>query len=593
MHYNESNTLTISDAFPRNSYDPTKYFEFTIDGKNTTTNHDIYYDIQLIRGAVPTGKTESNRMADNLLRFRLVSVSNNVETEIFNNKKYSDLSTNHRIYVATIPRNTTSEITHRYRLYMWIDGDITLGENDDYTLTEWNNLFASIRVDVTGDFDYKEVSTEANCFTTNIAIDYTLNDLTNNSTALQACVNFITNTWSRRNQYTLNQTIATNFCQGTGTITAYDRLGYFQEIIDGGYDFSIEELSYLVSQGVISKEASGVRILDYDATCGSDVVIPSVYETTTYTYNSPLASDKVSTCVAYLTGLSMSLNNGESYESFCQGTGTIWGYTFQNMLDYPDYSSFSSADLAYFVEQNIISSNTGNHPVTHISNIAFDRKGLTSVIIPNSLLVIEDGYDYTGAFSHNELTSVVVPNNVRLLGDSAFAYNKITSFQIPTNYKIRPCLFGINKLQTIQIPNGVQYIGIEAFADNELLSLTIPSSVISIGEEAFSGNNLTTVDIPNNVTYIGPYAFNYNNLASVTIGSGINDIGWAAFNKYGCYASNSRCNENLNSITINKSCSDIRSMNYYPWLRYQINSNVYSASGVTVYGSNNEVCDSF
>ena len=53
MHYLESNTLTITDAFPRDTYDPTKYFEFTIDGKNTTTNHDIIYDILVIRGDVP------------------------------------------------------------------------------------------------------------------------------------------------------------------------------------------------------------------------------------------------------------------------------------------------------------------------------------------------------------------------------------------------------------------------------------------------------------------------------------------------------------------------------------------------------------
>ena len=159
MHYLESNTLTITDAFPRNAYDPTKYIEFTIDGKNTTTNHDVIYDILVERGAVPTGKLEANRIADTFVKFRLVSVSNNVETEIFDNRSYNDFSNGKRIHVATIPKNTTSEITHRYRLYMWIDQAVTIGDaNQDYTFAEWNNVFASVKVNVTGDFEQKFVT---------------------------------------------------------------------------------------------------------------------------------------------------------------------------------------------------------------------------------------------------------------------------------------------------------------------------------------------------------------------------------------------------------------------------------------------------
>ena len=41
MHYNETNTLTIENALPSNTYDPTKYFEFTIKGKNTNTKYNI------------------------------------------------------------------------------------------------------------------------------------------------------------------------------------------------------------------------------------------------------------------------------------------------------------------------------------------------------------------------------------------------------------------------------------------------------------------------------------------------------------------------------------------------------------------------
>ena len=46
MHYKESNTLTLENALPSNTYDPNNYFEFQIVGKNTNTKYDIYYDIR-------------------------------------------------------------------------------------------------------------------------------------------------------------------------------------------------------------------------------------------------------------------------------------------------------------------------------------------------------------------------------------------------------------------------------------------------------------------------------------------------------------------------------------------------------------------
>jgi len=159
MHYSESNTLTLENAMPSSSYIANKYFEFTIDGKNTTTNKDIWYDITLSHGAVPNNKAETNRIEDRFLRFRLVEVINSEETEIFNNWKYSDI-TNKKIHVATIPRNTTSQVTHTYRLYMWIGSNVVIlgGEAEgDYSISDWNNLFASVKVNASGDFTEKTV----------------------------------------------------------------------------------------------------------------------------------------------------------------------------------------------------------------------------------------------------------------------------------------------------------------------------------------------------------------------------------------------------------------------------------------------------
>ena len=44
MHYKESNSLDFTNALPQNTYTEGKYFEFTVDGKNTNTLYDIVYD---------------------------------------------------------------------------------------------------------------------------------------------------------------------------------------------------------------------------------------------------------------------------------------------------------------------------------------------------------------------------------------------------------------------------------------------------------------------------------------------------------------------------------------------------------------------
>ena len=129
------------------------YFEFTIDGKNTHTKYGILYNIQLVHGDVEANKT---RIEDKFLKFRLVEVNNSQET-ILKDKLTIESIDNTTIYSSTIPVNTTSEITRTYRLYMWIDGNVnicggTQTEGCDYNVSDWSNLFASIKVNVNGKY---------------------------------------------------------------------------------------------------------------------------------------------------------------------------------------------------------------------------------------------------------------------------------------------------------------------------------------------------------------------------------------------------------------------------------------------------------
>ena len=159
MHYNEANAINLAGAMPGDAYNTNNtnsYFEFTISGKNTYTEKDIWYDISITRGEVPVGKTEANRIPDKYLKFRLVEVNNNVETELFTDETYDDL-TNQRVYVAKIEKNTTAKINKTYRLYMVVSEKLTIGNQGELTAEEWESAFASVKVNVTGDFQEKVV----------------------------------------------------------------------------------------------------------------------------------------------------------------------------------------------------------------------------------------------------------------------------------------------------------------------------------------------------------------------------------------------------------------------------------------------------
>lgn len=135
MHYVDKNAgINLENAMPSETYDATSFFEFTIDGKNTSSK-DIYYEILLNKGDVPDGKEESKRIKDNLLKFTLTETRNGTEKTVINAKSYNDL-TNKRIWVNTIDKNTTSEVSITYKLYMWVSNETRIGNvEQDYTIT--------------------------------------------------------------------------------------------------------------------------------------------------------------------------------------------------------------------------------------------------------------------------------------------------------------------------------------------------------------------------------------------------------------------------------------------------------------------------
>lgn len=180
--------------------------------------------------------------------------------------------------------------------------------------------------------------------------------------------------------------------------------------------------------------------------------------------------------------------------------------------------------------------------VTKIGYKAFESKGLTSVIIPSSVMNI-DGY----AFQNNELTSVIIPENVRNIGNYAFENNQLTSVLIPKGLtEIRNGVFARNKLVSIEIPSNVKTIGDYAFTENQLTNVFFQEGIRSIGSGAFSKNYLMNIDFPSSLEEIGNYAFAWNNLFDLVLHDGLTRIGRAAF-----------FNNQLMNITLPKSITSI------------------------------------
>ena len=212
----------------------------------------------------------------------------------------------------------------------------------------------------------------------------------------------------------------------------------------------------------------------------------SVSYSYSYKHNSNMTEEEVNACVTYFETsddfgpvfIEYLIANGESIETFCDGTGTVDGLTFQQLLD---GDGFSEEELTYFAENNIIIAQEERIAITD-----YDSSCGSDVIIPKTINDYNVTKIETTAFDDKQLTSVVIPDSVISIGYYAFRNNQLTS---------------------VVIPNSVISIGEWAFYNNQLTSVTIENGVEIIEYLAFRNNNLTAVTIPDSVTYLSCGAF--------------------------------------------------------------------------------------
>lgn len=542
---------------------------------------------------------------------------------------HSEYLIEHNIIIDTTDysKGTTNE---------WVNGRTV------FTTSEWSSLNSNgisfkIRVEANEGIWVEEETTPASCFTIgDTRPSYRIKEMT--PERLSACIDYFTN-----NGWSFDYgTTAETYCQGTGIM--YNNT--FGQELDLDY-MDINSQRLLAEQDILEQDGYKTSIKDYDASCGDEVNIPAYMEDLieSYEFNENISQSAISSCVDYIENemnWTVNTGNGETMLSFCNGTGTMWGQTFQEQLD---YGNFSSEQLDFFVQENIIIDNSfitrvkvvslrGDYDDYNETDIgAFDGKNLTSVKIPNTVRYIG-----SNSFANNQLKSIDISNNEYIVIDNeAFYNNQIKDFTLPRvtylgryglyrnpvenlteagfikGYPART--FSVNSLRTVtinsELPEGniynatVKYcssrygmlndinhidnliisdntteIGDCSFSSISIDNVSIGNNVGAIGRLAFEGAALTSVTIPNNVMSIGQRAFDNNQLTEVIIGNGIESIDEDAFSK-------NSGNSNLASIRIDKSCSVIKSMTNYPWIGSS------NRTGTTIYGSNNEVCDSW
>ena len=316
------------------------------------------------------------------------------------------------------------------------------------------------------------------------------------------------------------------------------------------------------------------QIYAYNASCGSNVVIPST-----------IGGQKVTSI-----GRSAFYNRKLTSVVIPNSVTDIWFGAFSNnQLTSVDIPSSVTRIDGWAFANNQISSLTLSDSLTYIGDAAFMSNKLTSIDIPASVktignrafgnnpglaslgwkvelrfwgnpsaisialsanvqlvaLSIDDCFDFDttkGQITNykkwaNALCSdsIAIPSTIRgvavkSIGDNAFKNKSITSVVIPNSVtSIGNFAFYENKLTSVTIPNSVTSIGNFAFYENKLTSVTIPNSVTSIGDQAFAYNQLTSVTFPNSVRSIKERAFYDNQLTSVTIPNSVTSIGLAAF----------------------------------------------------------------
>ena len=196
----------------------------------------------------------------------------------------------------------------------------------------------------------------------------------------------------------------------------------------------------------------------------------------------------------------------EKYFTFDQSTGTITGYNAEGGTEL------------------VIPCNIAGTEVKAIGSSAFYNKGLTSVIMPDTIKTIGNS-----AFRSNNISTLELGNSLETIGYYAFTQNQIKEVVFPdslkkitgdTGYSSHGAFYN-NPLEKVVFGSGIEEIGYGSFYSIPTLvevDFSKSTNLKTIGSSTFSGGSFPKIEIPASVTTIGTSAFASNkNLTEILV----------------------------------------------------------------------------
>lgn len=180
-----------------------------------------------------------------------------------------------------------------------------------------------------------------------------------------------------------------------------------------------------------------------------------------------------------------------------------------------------------------IPSEVNGMKVTRIGEMAFQYSDLVSVVLPESITVI----DSMAFFGCDNLSSINFPAGLTRIGKKAFQEcDGLKSISLSDSLtEMRDCVFSnCNGLTSVVFPPGLTDIGDDVFFNcSNLQSVALPEKLTRIGSRAFHYClSLKTIDIPESVKSIGEEAFYFcRELDSIALPKQLKRIEKKAFNR--------------------------------------------------------------
>ena len=125
-----------------------------------------------------------------------------------------------------------------------------------------------------------------------------------------------------------------------------------------------------------------------------------------------------------------------------------------------------------------------NRPVTYIASRAFENAGMTEIVLPDSIIEIQDRA-FRGC---GNLIFIQLPPDLSVLGSGAFSSGALETIRIPGSVSRIPalCFSGCSRLKTVILEEGIREIDQQAFIHcPELKCIYLPASLRKISRTAF------------------------------------------------------------------------------------------------------------